>query len=244
MQPVASEATPAPAQQPPSQKGGCLWLLRHWQLTLMAVAVVIIGFSAWRIYSLATGDEPLVGIRHNATIADTPEEIRALRDIGQWEFLAAPCEEIIERHEAHTFGDKHLVKVFRGTLRIGIDMHKANDDWFAADTTSFTLSPGVLVEGGKAAILTLPDVELLDENFIDETHTTTFYEHGTFSSKIKQELYDEAVDAMKKRILTPNNLEAARQTARDQFTRIFHALGYDKVSITFLPGKEKEQQNP
>lgn len=243
MQPVASEATPAPAQQPPSKKGGCLWLLRHWQLTLMAVAVVIIGFSAWRIYSLATGDEPLIGIRHNTAIADTPEEIRALRDIGQWEFLAAPCEEIIERHEAHTFGDKHLVKVFRGTLSIGIDMHKASDDWFAADTTSAVISPGVLVEGGKAAILTLPDVELLDESFIDEARTTTFHEQGTFSSKVKQELYDEAVAAMKKRILTPKNLEAARQNARDQFTRIFHAFGYDKVSINFLPTEEKEQQN-
>lgn len=243
-QPLPSGTMPASTQQPPAKKGGCLWLLHHWRLMLTMLAVIIIAFSAWRIYSLATGDEPLIGIKHNTAIANTPEEIRALRDIGQWEFLAAPCEEIIERHEAHTFGDKHLVKVFRGTLSIGIDMHKASDDWFAADTTSAVISPGVLVEGGKAAILTLPDVELLDENFIDEARTATFHEQGTFSSKIKQELYDEAVDAMKKRILTPNNLEAARQTARDQFTRIFHALGYDKVSITFLPKEEKEQQNP
>lgn len=224
---------PTLPQQPSSSKGGCLWMLRHWRLMLMVAAIALIGLAAWRIYSLATGDEPLIALKHNTTIADTPEEIRALRDVGEWEFLAAPCEELIEHHEAHTFGDKHIVKVFRGTLRIGIDMHKAPDDWFEADTTSTEITPGVLIEGGKAAVITLPDVQLLDDDFIDEAHTTTFYEKGTFSAKVKQQLYNEAAAAMKARTLTPENMESARQAARDQFTRIFHALGYEKVTINF-----------
>lgn len=205
---------------------------------LAILAIGIVGYAVWRIYSLTHDDEPLLGLKHTTTIADTPEEVRALRDIGQWEFLAAPCEELIEHHEAHSFGDKHIVKIFRGTLRIGIDMNQASGDWFKTDTASIALSPGVFVtQEKKAAILTLPDVTLLDSAFIDETRTTTFYEEGTFNAKVKRQLYDKATKAMMDRTLTKENLETARQTARDHFTRIFHAFGYEKVVINFTPTK-------
>lgn len=217
---------------------GCLWMLRHWRFSLSLIVIAIVGFGVWKVYSLATGDEPLLGITHTTAIDQTPEEILALRDIGEWEFLAAPCEELVERHEAHTFGDKHLVRIYRGTLRIGIDMSKASDNWFRTEAASSSITPGVEIETpDAAAILTLPDVALLDSTFIDEARTTTFYEEGTFSAKIKQQLYDEAQRAMIRRTVTPENIEAARKTAREQFTRIFHALGFEKVTINFESNK-------
>lgn len=205
-----------------------LWFVRHWRLTLALCVVVGVAFVAWRIKRLTDDGKPLVAIEHSTTIAQTPEEVRALRNIKQWEFLAVETEELIEHHEAHTLGDKHLVKIYRGTLRIGIDMQKAPDDWFSTDST-------------RNVTLRLPDVGLLDENFIDEARTTTFFEDGSFSAQVKQNLYNQAAEAMKSRTLTDANLAAARETAKEQFSRIFTSLGYRKVGINFVANQEESK---
>lgn len=202
-----------------------LCFVRHWQLTVVLFVAGIMAFAVWKIKYLAADGTPLLAVKHTTAIAQTPEEVQSLRSIKQWEFLAVETEELIEHHEAHTFGDKHLVKIYRGTLRIGIDMQQAPDDWFSADST-------------QSVNLRLPDVGLLDEKFIDEARTTTFHEQGTFSAQVKQNLYDQAANAMKGRTLTDDNLAAARQAAEEQFTRIFTALGYTQVSITFITDSE------
>lgn len=230
------EEVPAHSSTRKSSLRGCLWMLHHWRLTLILIGLIILTLGAWRLYKATADGEPLIGVKHTTTIAQTPEEITALRNIGQWEFLAAPCEELIERHEAHTFGDKHIVRIYRGTVRIGIDMQKAGDDWFQTDNAKMaTASEQIDTSQNTTAILTLPDVALLDSAFIDEARTTTFYEDGAFNAKIKKELYDEAVRAMIARTITPENLDIARQTAKEQFTHIFQALGYEKVIINFTP---------
>lgn len=203
-----------------------LWPFRHWRLMVFIVVLGLTAFIIWQIRSMAEGGDSLLQVKHTETIMQTPEEVRALRDIGQWEFMAINTEELVERHEAHTLGDKHLVKVFRGTLRIGIDMKQATDNWFTIDSVA---SP----EGKQNVRLVLPDVALLDTAFIDEARTTTFYEDGRFDAKAKQALYDEAVKAMKVRALTEENLSAARKSAEEQFTHIFQALGYGNITITF-----------
>lgn len=221
-------------QQPQQQQkhstatGLLLWFVHHWRGTLALCVVIVVAFVAWKIKRLTDDGTPLVTIKHTTTIAQTPEEVQALRNIRQWEFLSVETEELIEHHEAHTLGDKHLVNVYHGTLRIGIDMQKAPDDWFKADST-------------KNVTLRLPDVALLDENFIDEARTTTFHEDGAFNAQVKQSLYNQAAEAMKKRTLTDANLTTARETAKEQFNRIFMALGYRKVSISFIADQEESK---
>lgn len=205
------------------------WNFRHWRLLIAMVVIAAVTMLVWKVRLHLREGNTILAVKHTEAISSTPEEIRAIRDVKQWEFLAVQTEELMERHESHTFGDKHLVKVFRGTLRIGINMEKATDDWFRADSSACHF-------GEKPrAVLSLPDVELLDENFIDEARTTSFHESGTFSPKIKEQLYEEAASKMKERTLSEENLSAARQTAQDQFTRIFHALGFGEVDITFVP---------
>lgn len=204
-----------------------LWPFRHWRLLAFIVTLGLIAFIVWQIRSVANDDESIVAVKHTEAIEQTPEEVRALRDIGQWEFLAISTEELVERHEAHTFGDKHLVKVFRGKLRLGIDMKQASADWFTVDSIASA-------DGSRSVTLLLPDVALLDSAFIDEAQTTTFYEDGRFDAKAKQALYDEAVKAMKARALTEENLATARKAAKEQFTHIFQALGYAHVNVKFI----------
>lgn len=216
----------------PHKQSGCLaafvWGAHHGRLLLVLLLVAAGGWAGWKVHRLTQSNQPLIAVTHNTTIERTPEEIRAIRDIKEWEFLAVQTEELVEHHEAHTFGDKHLVKVFRGTLRIGINMQQADDQWFRADSSACHLG------APPTAILTLPDIQLLDENFIDEPNSTTFYEEGTMSAKAKEALLNKAADAMKARALQPDNMEVARQAARDQFTKIFKALGFGEVEINFV----------
>lgn len=208
------------------------WIVQHRKFMLLLCLLGIVAFIALKLKQCTADGTPVISVKHSTTIADTPEEVLALRNIKQWEFVSVETEELIEHHEAHTLGDKHLVKVYRGTLRIGIDMQQATDDWFSVDSA-------------LNVTLRLPDVGLLDTNFIDEARTTTFHEDGTFSAQVKQNLYNQAAEAMKRRTLTDDNLATARQKAEEQFTRIFTALGYNKVSISFTsesPSSPQEKQ--
>lgn len=207
------------------------WIVQHRKFMLFLCIVGIVAFTALQVKQCTEDGSPIISVKHSTAIAETPEEVRALRNIKQWEFVSVETEELIEHHEAHTLGDKHLVKVYRGTLRIGIDMQQATDEWFSVDSA-------------RNVTLRLPDVGLLDNNFIDEARTTTFHEDGTFSAQVKQALYDQAAEAMKKRTLTDENLAIAREKAEEQFTRIFTALGYNKVSISFTTDAGLSPQQP
>ena len=124
-----------------------------------------------------------------------------------------------ELDEKALLGDKQLAQIYTGTVRLGIDMKKAPDDWFTAK--------------GDTAVLYLPTVELLDKNFIDEAQTKAFYEKGTWRAEDKSKLYAIAYRKMMARCLTVDNLRAARQQATAQFSQIFFAFGYKYVIINY-----------
>ena len=60
------------------------------------------------------------------------------------------------------FTDDRLVAIYRGTLRLGVDLRLADKNWVYAH--------------GDTVTLTLPKIRLLDRRFIDETRTKVFYE--------------------------------------------------------------------
>ena len=193
--------------------------LRWWKLSLCLLALAGIGVGVLWLKSTSSTDTPLLSVERTTTIETTPEEVRQIRDIGQWELLSAATEEMVELHRTGILHDDHLVCIYRGTLRLGINLHHASADWFRADSTT--------------AILQLPPIELLDEDFIDEARTTTFFEEGSWTAADKQKLYLQAKKAMKQRILTPEHLQQAQQNAKEQFSKIFTNLGYHEVLITF-----------
>ena len=195
------------------------WWFRHWKLSLCLLALAGIGVGVLWLKSTSSTDTPLLSVERTTAIETTPEEVRQIRDIGQWELLSAATEEMVELHRTGILHDDHLVCIYRGTLRLGINLHHASADWFRADSTT--------------AILQLPPIELLDEDFIDEARTTTFFEEGSWTAADKQQLYLQAKKAMKQRILTPEHLQQAQQNAKEQFSKISTNLGYHELLITF-----------
>ena len=187
-------------------------------LWLILLAIVIVALCLRQCRDEWRSGEGL-HVSSNKQIDVSPEEIRKIKDIGQWEFLAIRTEELAELDEKALLGDKQLAQIYTGTVRLGIDMKKAPDDWFTAK--------------GDTAILYLPTVGLLDKNFIDEAQTKAFYEKGTWRAEDKNKLYALAYRKMMARCLTVDNLRAARQQAMALFSQIFFAFGYKYVIINY-----------
>jgi hypothetical protein len=152
-------------------------------------------------------------------IGDTPTQIESMRAIGEWEFLSVSNEELVDTVRKGLFSDDHLVRIYYGTLRLGINMHQARPQW--------------LTVSGDTATAVLPKVGLLDKNFIDEARTKSFYESGSWQESDREALYKKAYRMMLQRCMTPTNLKAAEENAEAQFRKMLLALGYKNVIIKF-----------
>ena len=155
----------------------------------------------------------------NEHIDATPTQIQSIRAIGEWEFLSISAEEMVDTVRKGFFSDDELVRIYYGTLRLGINMQSLSDDAMAIH--------------GDTLQVTLPKVGLLDNDFIDESKTKPFYESGKWSPQAHQALYQKAHRQMLHHCLTPENLQAAQTNAQSQLQNLFHSLGYKNVTLHF-----------
>lgn len=223
---------PPVAPQEKSRLGcwSALWwcvkkIVKHWRITLIVIALAFIAYGGMVVYRNLTSTDTAV----DKPIAQSPEEIVHLRSIGQWEFLSVESEELVERHHTGLMSDRDLICIYRGTLRIGVDLRKLPEDWVEVK--------------GRNAIVHLPQPSLLDENFLDETRTTVFMEQGLFRAEEREAMIAEAKNKMKQRALTTDNLSIARRNAESQFQKLFHAMGYEDVIVEFAPQKDAQHKN-
>lgn len=159
----------------------------------------------------------------------TPTQIQSIRDIGQWEFLTINNEEIIDTVRHGFFGDAELVRIYYGTLRLGIDLQDAGEDFIEPK--------------GDSIIVMLPPVKLLDHNFIDEARTKSFFEKGEWKAKDRDDLYQRAYQAMIDRCLTTPNIKSAERNATRQFYKLMKSMGFENVIIRNKPyTNEKRSQ--
>ena len=149
----------------------------------------------------------------------TPTQIQSMKAIGEWEFLSVSTEELVDTVRKGIFSDDELVRIYYGTLRLGVNMQKVGDDWIQTSGDSITL--------------TLPKIELLDKEFIDEARTKSFYERGSWKPVDRDALYQKAYRQMLSHSMTKENLQAAEANASQQMHDIMRALGYQHVSVTF-----------
>lgn len=190
------------------------FVVRYPYLLLIAAIAVAVVFFANRFRSTSE-----VKIEHTGSIGRTVNHITQVKAIGQWEALHISCEEMVDTTEEHFFGDKNLIKIYRGTMIIGIDLADAAKDWFTAR--------------GDTALLRLPKVRLLNPRFIDEAGTRTFYEKGTWNERVNEVLYEKARKAMLRRNLTSIQINFATDNIHRQFESMFLSFGYK--TIIFLP---------
>lgn len=155
----------------------------------------------------------------NDKINITPTQVRAMKEIGEWEFLSIEDEEMIDTTRRKLFGTDELIRIYSGTLRLGIDLAEAKDDW--------------LTVTGDTLTVTLPRVKLLDEDFIDEAKTQPFFETGTWNDAAREAMYQRAKEKMKRRCLTKENITSAKNNAEKQFFQMFKAMGFKFVVVRF-----------
>lgn len=193
------------------------------QLLIIAVVGGLIVLVALRFCTRGDHAE----LAHTATIDPTPVQIAKIQSIGQWEFLAISDEELVDTVRHGFFGDDELARIYYGTLRLGIDLQQAGDDLLTVD--------------GDTIVALLPPIRLLDQNFIDEARTKTFYEDGHWTEADRQAMTGRAHALMLRRCLTPANIQSAEQNASAQMNQLLRSMGYKYIKVRFKPGHHKKQ---
>lgn len=155
----------------------------------------------------------------------SPTQIKSIESIGQWEFLSVSDEELVDTTRHGFFGDDKLVRIYYGTLRLGIDMKDVKEGWMEADKDTI--------------VCTLPPIKLLDNNFIDEAKTKSFFETGKWTGQDRQAMYERAYRAMKKRCLSSSNITTAENNAQSQFFKMLKTIGFSNVKVCF-EGKDDQ----
>ncbi|MBP5339883.1 MAG: DUF4230 domain-containing protein [Prevotella sp.] len=192
--------------------GGCLALVGIFWL------VIAYGSAFWASQKVKKmlGDSILTD-RTETYIS--PTHLKSIRDIGQWELLCIDDEELVDTVRSGLFTDDQLVRIYYGTLRLGLDLSQIDQSCAVVD--------------GERLVLTLPDVRLLDDNFIDEARTLSFHEHGQWGAKARNELYEKARRKMMARALTSDNLDYTRQLANQHIVQLMKTMGYKDVVVLF-----------
>ncbi len=187
------------------------------KVALVAVAVVAIVLMARHyIHKVSTTSTPAV-IAKNEKIDITPLQIRSIEQIGEWSFLEINDEELVDTVRHGFFSDDKLVRIYYGTLRLGINLKEAHEGWLAFE--------------GDTLCAVLPPIRLLDNNFIDEARTRSFIESGKWTHQDRKAMYDRAALMMRQRCLTRANYQTARSNAKAQFEQMLRSMGYDKVKV-------------
>lgn len=184
---------------------------------LIVVLVVVVVLVARHYINMVSSTSTMTEVVKDEKIDITPSQIRSIEQIGEWSFLEINDEELIDTVRHGFFSDDELVRIYYGTLRLGINLKEAHEGWLAMQNDTL------------CAIL--PPVRLLDNNFIDETRTRSFIETGKWTHHDRKAMYNRAVQRMRRRCLTKKNYQSARDNARVQFEQMLRSMGYDKVRV-------------
>lgn len=187
----------------------------------LTVVVVILAVVAW-IWISNTTD---IKINHSETVT-TPSRIESIKEIGEWEFLSIYDEELVDTvAETRRIwplppARRQLTRIYSGTMRLGFDLQKdVSKDW--------------IVERGDTVDVTLPPIRLLDEEFVDEAAARSVIETGKWSAADRSAMYGMAVRKIKKNCMTPDNLQRARESARQQMEQLLRSMGFKVITVRF-----------
>ena len=190
--------------------------MKKYGIILLTILALIL---AGTLYWLNKDNTVSVTTEEQTTLS--PTQVESIEAIGEWEFLAISNEELVDTVRRGFFGDDQLVRIYYGTLRLGINMKDVKEGWIQANAEKDSI------------VCTLPPIRLLDNNFIDEARTRSFFEEGKWTGADRQALYDRAYAQMKKRCFTPANIRIAQRNAKQQFRDMFKAMGFPNARVEF-----------
>ena len=181
---------------------------------VLVVALLVIG-AGYYFFNKATDMSASVDV--DQRIGITPTQITAMKQIGEWEFLSVADEELIDTLRVGFFSDDELIRIYYGTPRLGIDMREVDDNWIQRDKDTI--------------VVVLPPVKLLDEHFIDEARTKSFFESGKWTDADRNAMYERARQRMKARALNSSNMKSAEENAMRQFYQMLRSMGFENVRV-------------
>ena len=186
-------------------------------LSLYAVGIVLLVILVGWIWRDVRSSR--VEITADQRIDITPEQIQSIKAIGEWEFLSISDEEMVDTIRKGIFSDDHLVRIYYGTMRLGINLKQVESGWISTN--------------GDTLNIMLPQIDLLDKDFIDEARTKSFFESGSWSPKDREAMMRRAYQRMLQRGLTPQNMEAARVNGDAQVRQVMQGMGFKHVKIQY-----------
>lgn len=187
------------------------------KLIVIAVAVIAASIAVFKVFSIA--NQTSITIESDNKIDITPELIESIKAIGEWEFLSVSDEEMIDTVRRGIFSDDHLVRIYYGTMRLGVNMHHVKPGWIKAS--------------GDSVTMILPAISLLDNDFIDEARTRSFFESGRWTEADREAMYMRAHEKMLKQGMTKSNINSARNNADAQMRNMLKSVGFKYITIRF-----------
>ena len=95
------------------------------------------------------------------------------------------------------------------------DLSNCSEDW--------------IMQKDDTVYVTIPEIRLLDQNFIDEARTKSFFESGKWSNADRQAMYDRARERMIRRCMNPENKKVARENAIEQMQKMLAPIASPKA---------------
>lgn len=189
-------------------------LLGNYRLIVPAVVVIII---IGAIVVWLNRDNTIDVGTSNTGIEITDTKIGSIQNIGEWEFLSVNDEEMIDTIRHGFFGDDHLARIYYGTVRLGINLKHSDSQWLTTNKDTI--------------IAKLPKIAILDDDFIDETRTRSFFAEGKWTAADYKTMYQKAYRTMKERCLTESNIRSAQANGEEQVANLLHSMGYKNIRI-------------
>ena len=190
-------------------------LLSKKNILVTLVLLTVVAFAAIWLYQGVRQTEVSLGADQRIDL--TPQQIQSIKDIGQWEFLSVSDEQLVDTTRRGIFSDDHLVRIYYGTMRLGIDMRQLETGWIQREGDSLTII--------------LPPIGLLDRDFIDEARTRSFHESGRWTAQDREALLKRAYQRMLQHGMTDQNIESARQNGEALFRQMMRSMGFEHVHI-------------
>ena len=102
--------------------------MKKYGIILLTILALIL---AGTLYWLNKDNTVSVTTEEQTTLS--PTQVESIEAIGEWEFLAISNEELVDTVRRGFFGDDQLVRIYYGTLRLGINMKDVKEGWIQAN---------------------------------------------------------------------------------------------------------------
>ncbi|MBR4265570.1 MAG: DUF4230 domain-containing protein [Bacteroidales bacterium] len=181
---------------------------------LLLIVVVLLTISYFKC-------EAPVKIENQEIVDVSPTVIKQLQIRKEWCFREIAMEETSEIKGI----TGSLLKRYYGVMRLGVKLDSINENY-----VQFYKNEQVLT-------IQLPKIEVLDDNFIDETKTETLVENAwtKFNNEELKRCFNQAKRKMIENNFTTKNIELAEDQGKTEIKRLVKSSGYSgKIEVEFI----------